>query len=58
MRKRTQETIIKVTSGSQESVDSAIDKICEIYRCAVSPIRSSDRGGYFVYLTVIEEVAE
>lgn len=55
MKNRTLETIIKVT-GSHESVDSAIDKICEIYRCAVSPIRPSDRGGYFVYLTVIGEV--
>jgi len=57
MKNRTLETIIKVT-GSHENVDSAIDKISDIYRCVVSPMRPSDRGGFFVYLTVIGEVLE
>lgn len=57
MKNRTLETIIKVT-GSHVNVDSAIDNISKIYRCVVSPIRPSDRGGWFVYLTVIGEVEE
>ena len=54
MKNRTQETLIKITT-THDRVEEVIDKILEIYRCSISPIRNSDRGGCFVYLTVIGE---
>ena len=57
-KNRPVETTIKVTGESHEKVDEITDRILELYRCIVSPVRDGDRGTVFVYLTVIGEAAE
>ena len=52
---RIPETTIKVTGPSDERVDEIAERILELYKCVVSPIREGDRGTVFVYLTVIGE---
>jgi len=56
-KRREQGLQIKI-SGPYVKVDNAIDRILEIYKCSVSPIRNGDRGGCYVFLTVIGEVEE
>ena len=55
---RTTETTIKITSDSDKRVDEITERILDLYRCVVSPIRDGDRGTVFVYLTVIGEAEQ
>ena len=57
-KNRPIETTIKVTGPSDERVNEVADKILDLYRCVVSPVRNGDRGTVFVYLTVIGEAVE
>lgn len=58
VRDRRVEDTIKITARTPERVDEIIDKIIEIYRCVVSPIRNGNNGTFFTYLTIIAEVSE
>ncbi len=55
---RTPEDTIKITSSSDDRVNEIADKILELFRCVVSPVKDGDRGTVYLYLTVIGEVVE
>ena len=57
-RARKTEDTIKITAHSVERVDEIVDRLLEIYRCVVSPIRDKGEGCAFCYLTIIEEMEE
>lgn len=57
-KRNTTETTIKITGPTLKGINDNIDKILQIYRCIVSPIRPGDNESFFVYLTIIGEVEE
>ena len=55
---RPVETTIKITSSSDDRVNEIADKILELFRCVVSPVKDGDRGTVYLYLTVLGEADE